>query len=993
MPNRFLQPVQGEYVPQYTPDLIDKEVAFAAAANKQKRYDDTLAKAQENFINIDYINKGGRGEIANELQKYYSGKQDEIIQDILYNKDPKAATEKLLTLYQEYNNDEDIKQLRQESQEYAKTMKNIGTGKDSATVSALMRSYDNKWENSPYLNEETGEYSEMPSQPFGDIVDISNLITKIQTLISTQRLPLIPEISELYNNVHYDSNSGQFMGYNLKTGHMDTIDGDLVHKSLKQYIGNLPEFLSSVDVIEDLWGKGSAEKLLDNITSAAGSMKNMQQVNTQNQFIPASDITSEENYVSPAAKVQAVMNKEQIQSVVSNAKGTSNPKDLESKLDLTKNLLVNTISEEEKNSTYYGNSDKPEDIVVRGQQLLELARTTLGSQNTIEDPINPLISNSDYYNNIQLTTGDIPPEAFQEIIPDMETAIEMHKTIKERDPNAPTPFREYYSNQGLIQPMDESMFLEQSEMEQLKEMWGENSNEYQNLKESQIALQKRNAEVLIYNNEKRHQNELKFDSYNGILSPEQLMNSELVNKYIKDGNIPKAIEQLKKVADIPKNLEQELLNIDKKIPFNKTVNYNGNIDINYSTSLYTQNYLKKLDSDFIKENSNLSGLPLYSLASIYEKTIKEEGEFNIEKFKNNLDSYYNSINAVGKTEYFRQKKEDYKKKLQTFYNTGGITKLEHLMNSEEVKQAKEAEKLDYIKGRLRFVYKNKKDSFIAAQSIAEDKYQQALKDEMRQKFSNYTLENWSRREPATTDTKKFWAEAGVMNIYDITDRLKERLKDPTLAAQFLQGGRVFDVSNGVEITNDIMMEEGLRSLVTEDFRDSDDIGLYSIDNYSFDLMGSQVLDIGPVVFLNVQKKVDQTDKNSANQSYVIAVTGPEISEMANQKQIYRAYMEGREGMLDADTRKKSEKIQAEIFDLLEKSNTNTIHSYPSGIANGTFYYTDIVPTKGSNGLRFDIKTFYYKDNKKVYAYSDSNVDPVYLATTIAGLIKDSTPTK
>lgn len=585
MANRFLEPVQSEYVPQYTPDIIDPQTAIEAAKNKQGRYDLALSAASNDFINPEYVALGENNEIAQQKIKEYSDWQKSIMSDLTNDKDVSKAARSIIEMNQAYNNDPDLERLKTNSAFYKEQVGNILKGKNANSNATLLKHYQNQFSNTRF-KDELGQYGEVPNAVAGDPLDYATFVPHIKTLVAEQGVPITDKNGQTIRVKGITNEQGQLIAYDIQTGKKVSVDGNLVRSAVRKFIEGNPMYQAALPTHHILFGEEGNEAMLDMFIDGVGDMMNKSDITLKDNFMQVEAGEESTRYSPPQAALDALSYRNvQVPNVVAQNSETSNSDDLEARLNVQKIALTTN----------------PE-IAESAANLAE-AFQSLGVD--ILDP---------RYN------GTDQPMAFQPINYNLEEAV-----------NSGTNIKQAFMEQGTLQTMDDDLFLTGEELEAIKNP----TLKAKAYKANQLLLRK-NSEAILYNSVKMKQNELLFEAQNGPLSNEEMLISLNFNNALEQGNIKEALNliQLKNETDLISNPEEALNSGELTTKGYRTIYRNGK-NIQYNRTIYDQDFMEAVPYD-IWEDYGLTAKQFSRASALYNRTgtdvIGTPADFDYNKF-------------------------------------------------------------------------------------------------------------------------------------------------------------------------------------------------------------------------------------------------------------------------------------------------------------------------------------------------------------------------
>lgn len=958
MANRFLEPVQSEYVPQYTPDIIDPQTAIEAAKNKQGRYDLALSAASNDFINPEYVALGENNEIAQQKIKEYSDWQKSIMSDLTNDKDVSKAARSIIEMNQAYNSDPDLERLKTNSAFYKEQVGNILKGKNANSNATLLKHYQNQFSNTIF-KDELGQYGEVPSAVAGDPLDYNTFVPHIKSLVAKQGIPIKEGVKAFYNE------QGQLIAYNIQTGKEVKVDGELVKKAVKQFIQSNPMYQAALPTHHILFGEEGNETMLDMFIDGVGDMMNQSDTTYKDNIIQVKAGEESTRYSPPQAALDALSYRNvQVPTIIAENSGTTNSEDLETGLTTQQISLM------------------ADPKIAESAATLAEAFQSLGEE--VADP---------RYN------GTNQPMAFEPVKYDLQEAI-----------NSGTNFEQAFIEQGTLQTMNDDLFLTGEELEAIKNP----TLKAKAYKANQLLLRK-NSEVILFNERKKKQNELLYKGLNGPLSESEIISTNKLNISLQEGDMETALDIIKEHTTISDEELEELRTLNETLipSYNKGIKSKGQSAHGFWSGVLSastegdnieitpKSYVKDYSTNLPEEVFTRSGLSKSNFLqfSVHYETFKKENrdlEQSNPEFAKQFDAYLKE-QQIG-TGVFGDSKD-----IEIFRKNASQL-IDYIDNSPEINTAKRHEADKFLKGRIQYLFENDKEgSFGRRWAVGQKRYNDNVKTEFTNKLSNVMFRDYSDMK-GTTDQKNAWVTTGASTIHSYADGLTKRLEDPGKVMNFLAGGRVYDMATGEDVTMSIQLEEGLRSLVTRDYNDKSKNtadGSYAIGDYNFSYGGiSNIPDIGNAVMLNVTRKVGENEKAST-ESYNLLVTGPEVDQMANFQQVekYRLMTNTDQGAkYNSEAVGEYNDILNDLTNLMNQTSTNSISKYPAGIAEvkledetGRITYgkkqilVDIIPKP--DGLNFILHSYYLDNtgNKMTYGniISSDNLSLSDIAADIA----------
>jgi hypothetical protein len=328
--NKFYQPVQGAYVNQYAPDIIDKDLALQVASNTQNKYDTALAAANQDFIDVQYLNRGDMGEIAQQKMDEYSGRLDQTVDDLTSSKDFTTASREILALRRDYSQDQDIKQLKKVHDGYKEHVGAIRTGtKSGAMQTAYLNKAHETYDNFSMKDQATGQYSQMPDVFTGDLTPMADLLTKVQAMVPTLKGSMVNdngqklEISE----INYDDNGKMIaLGYNQNTQEYEEVSGEAISTLFQEIMENDPYFKAEGANWDHLYGKDTFKNATNAMALTGKSLGYLNTTSTNKQIAgPVVDETAANKAAEEAAFDQTMFLQNKTTDGFNGSKNSTDP--------------------------------------------------------------------------------------------------------------------------------------------------------------------------------------------------------------------------------------------------------------------------------------------------------------------------------------------------------------------------------------------------------------------------------------------------------------------------------------------------------------------------------------------------------------------------------------------------------------------------------------------------------------------------------------------
>jgi hypothetical protein len=277
--NKFYQPVQGVYVNQYAPDVIDKDLAVQVATNVQNTYDTTLAAANQDFIDMQYINRGEMGELGRQLEDEYMQDQQKLVDDLISTKDYGAAAKGIMGLRRKYAQDDRRKYLQKAHDDYKEQMKLVQSKVKSGQMISEYQRRTNEDLEKFQIKDRWGDFVDFKYGAYGDVTSTTQLMSSIMPMLK-ERQEIITENGKRFMltdisrdgagqwsqaKVEVDANgnpvSGQPLATAISTAERLSVDEDRIRGMFNTAMETDPVLYAERKSFDYLYGDGSYAQL------------------------------------------------------------------------------------------------------------------------------------------------------------------------------------------------------------------------------------------------------------------------------------------------------------------------------------------------------------------------------------------------------------------------------------------------------------------------------------------------------------------------------------------------------------------------------------------------------------------------------------------------------------------------------------------------------------------------------------------------------------